>query len=419
MSITEIATWSAMLGGLLTLAALALGDVLGNRGRGAVRNLFFVLISGASCVVMSGLPEQLFPDLPERALMVLKAGLGPAASGVAVQYLGRWLGGARSDALVHRLTAWGGTMVVLMAVMLAFLASQVSTDDFQPLLMAAAGVNLLPVLLGIAATLRAARLGDPLARWMLLALLCLAATVTGHYLHALQVPGLGLGLGTQLFTAVMTVAFFLLASVLGLLRNRHNRQLARLSRLQLGADPATGLYTGSALLAEVEHVFWRTARQQGECTVVCLYVSNLYELAESAGRGAEHQILVTLAARIRRAAGFRCVLGLYHPRCFVVVLSTDKYAAPVSETVDYLRGMLTEPLTVLDERQAHQVFRPRVGVGVAQHALAQAKPMDVLHDAERLAMEHALTRRPARARERERAPMLSEHDIVTMPQALC
>lgn len=411
MSIVETAIWSAMLGGLLTLAALALGDVLGNRSPDAARNLFFVLVPGAACLVMTGLPEQLFPALPDRALMVLKAGLGPAASGVALHFLGRWLGGSRGDALARRITHWGGAAVVAAAVVLALITSQVSREDFRPLLMAAAVLNMLPVLLGMVAAMRATKLGDPLARWMLLALVCLALAVGGLYANALGPPGLGLL--AQLLTAVLVVTYFLMASVLGLLRNRHNRQLARLSRLQVGADPVTGLLTGSGLLAEVEHVFWRTGRQHGECTVVCLYVGNLYELSESAGRGVEQQIQLTLAARIRRAAGFRCVVGLYQPRCFVVVLSTDKYAAPVSETVAYLQAMATEPLSVLDESQVRQVFKPRVGVGVISNAPAHAKPMEVLHQAERLAME----RMPPPGHNAASAA-IAEHEIVTAPQPL-
>ena len=96
--------------------------------------------------------------------------------------------------------------------------------------------------------------------------------------------------------------------------------------------------TGSALLAQIEHAFWRTAQLDGECTVVCLLVSNLYELAESAGPGLEHQILVTMSARIRRAAGFRCVVGLYHPRCFVVVLSTKKLNNEALDALTRLNG---------------------------------------------------------------------------------
>ena len=106
-------------------------------------------------------------------------------------------------------------------------------------------------------------------------------------------------------TVFIVATLMMLANgwVLGLVRNRYNRRLARLSRLEAGAEPATGLPTGGTLLAEVEHVFWRTARRGGVCTVVCLHVSNLYELTDAPGQGAEHQILSTVAARVRRAAG--------------------------------------------------------------------------------------------------------------------
>lgn len=395
-----------MLGGLLTLAALALGDVPGHRNLASVRNLVFVLVTGASCVVMSGLPEVLFPALPARLLMVLKAGLGPLAGAMALYYLGNWLGGAREDAQVHRLTAWGGAAVLVAALVLAVLGSLVAPDNFRTLLMAAAAVNMVPVLLALVAVIRSARRGDPLARWMVLAVACLAAMVIGMYLRGLEVPGFGLG--TWLLTAVVTVTFFLISTVLVLLRNRASRQLARLSRLHRELEPATGLPTGSALLAQIEHAFWRTAHLHGECTVVCLLLSNLYELAESAGPGLEHQILVTMAARIRRAAGFRCVVGLYHPRCFVVVISSDKHDAPVADTIRRLRAVGNEPLTVVGEQQAQHSFRPHMGMGVVTHAPTHARPMDVLNDAERQAL--ATVRGPA--------GHIAEHDIETAPAAL-
>lgn len=394
-----------MLGGLLTLAALALADVLESRSNGSVRNLLFVLVTGASCVVITGLPEVFFPALPDRLMMVLKAGLGPMAGAMALHFLGSWLGGVREDALVYRLTTWGAAVLMVGALSLVAVATQAPADRFRMLLMVAAVVNLVPVLLAFFAVVRATKLGDPLARWMLLAIGCLAVMTTGLYLRGLEVPGLGLG--AWMLTAAVTLVYFLMASVLGLLRNRHNRELSRLSRLQQGADPATGLPTGSALLAQVEHAFWRTARRHGECTVICVYVSNLYELAETAGPGVEGQILITLAARIRRAAGFRCVVGLYHPRCFVVVTAADKHQPPVTEMLVHLRSAVSHPLTVMDETKARQLFKPRLGLGVITLDPEGVSPMDVLNDAERHALAKVLM--PSR---------LSENDIETVPMQL-
>ena len=404
MPIAEIAVWSAMAGGLFTLAALALADLFNGRSIGALRNLLFVSITGASCLVMTGLPEVFFPGLPERLLMVLKAGLGPAAGAMGLYYVGTWLGGAREDGQVHRLTAFGGALLVSAAVILVVLASQIEHRNFRYLLMATALVNMVPVLLALIAALRAARRGDPLARWMAVAIGCLAITTIGHYLRGLDVP---LGLGAWLFISVITLIFFLMASVLGLLRNRHNRELSRLSRLQHSTDPATGLSTGSALIADVEHALWRAARLECQAAVLCLYVSNLYELADVVGPGAEHQILSTVAARIRRAAGFRCVVGQYHPRCFVVVLTMDPHQPPVRATAARMALTVSHPMAVFDEQRGRHPFRPRIGLGVVTLDPGDAVPTEVINDAERqaLAMVSSMPRDPDQGKETEPASL--------------
>lgn len=373
-----------MAGGSITLLMLALVDTLRLRNRGSARNLVFVLLTGISCLLLTGLPEVLFPNLPERLLMVLKASLGPMAGAIALYFLGNWLGGMWEGALVHRLTSWGGSAVLLAATVMAAMASQIETVHFQSLLWVTAYVNMAPVLLALLAVWHAVKLGDPLARWMGLAMVCLAFMVFGIYLRALQVPGFGLL--TWTITAIITVTFFLMTSVLVMLRAREHRQLARLSHLDAGAEPATGLATGSGLLSQVDHVFWRTARRQGECTVICLYLSNLYQMTEPSGQGAEHQILVAMAARIRRAVGFRCVVGLYHPRCFVVVLPTDAHNAPANTTVERLQAIATQSVPVLDMAFAYQSFEPCVGLGVVTLNPVGAVSMDVINDAERQAM---------------------------------
>jgi GGDEF domain-containing protein len=405
MPVSEVAIWSAMLGGLLTLSAVALGDALTSRTLASMRNALFLLIAGTSCVVMTGLPEAFFPALPQRLMMVLKAGLGPLAGVMGLYYLSNWLGGVREDSMVHRLTVMGGAVLLLATLALAAVATRVAPSDFHQLLALAAAVNMVPVLLAGLTVHRAHQLGDPLARWMAVGIVCLAVTTAGLYARGLNVPGLGLG--AWMATAAFTVSYFLIASVLGLVRNQRNRRLARLSRLDQGAEPATGLPTGAALLTEVEHVFWRTARRGGVCTVVCLHVSNLYELADAPGKGTEHQILTTLAARVRRAAGFRCVVGLYHPRCFVVVMASDKLTEATMEVVTRLRATVPMPLTVMDAKQAYLPFAPQVGMGVVTLEPDGVTPMEVINQAERRALASVGEQHP-----------MSEHDIATTPASL-
>lgn len=376
-----------MLGGLLTLASLALADSVFSRSLASLRNVVFMLITSAGCVLITGLPEVLFPQMSERAVMLFKITLGPLGGAIALHYLGIWLGGMREDVLVHRMTAWGGAALFSATVVLALVALlNLGTlkQSFYELLLLTAAINMAAVVLGLIATIRAAILGDPLARWMVLSCGFLAATVAGLYLRGLNVPGFGLG--TWILTAGVTLAYYVSVSILIIVRTRQVRQLARLSRLQFGADPSTSLHTGSVLLSEVEHAFWRTARLQSRSTVVCLNLNNLYELGQAAGHGVEHQILVATAARIRRAAGFRCVVGMYHQRCFVVVIS-EKDANAVKATVANLRALVSRPLSVVGINESRHSFTPHLGVGMITVDPDKISPMDALNEAERLALE--------------------------------
>ena len=149
-----------MLGGLLTLAAMSLFDALVGRSLATLRNLIFVVIGGATCVLMTGLPEVFWPELPQRLVMLLKITLVPLSGAIALNYLGNWLGGKREDVIVYRFTVWGARVLFFSSIALAVLALQTSSDELRRLLVAAAAINMTAVLLGTVATIRAAALGD-------------------------------------------------------------------------------------------------------------------------------------------------------------------------------------------------------------------------------------------------------------------
>jgi len=212
--------------------------------------------------------------------------------------------------------------------------------------------------------------------------LCVA--LGGMYLRIANFPNFGTG--TWALTALSLMAYFLLASLVAVQRIREAARLDRLAAQEPRTDQATGLPTGSVLLSEVEHAFWRINRLGGECTVVCLYLNNLYELSDTAGQEVEPQIMTAMAARIRRAAGFRCVVGLYHPRCFVVVISADQRQQYVGTTITRLRSLAAQVLTVTGRDGARRDFRPRLGVGMVKPDTARDRPMHVINKAERLAL---------------------------------
>ena len=382
MSTHEIGLWSALAGGLLTLAALTLTNLFtGPRSLGAVRNAIFVLLGGSAVIIVSGLPEVLLPNLDGLGLRATKVVIGPLAAGLILYYLGQWFGGAREDIVVHRVATWGSRFILLASAGLIVASQLLGREHYNSSLAAAGAVTLLAALLGMGISIRAASRGDPLAPWMALACVLLFFMTAGVYLRALQAPLLGMG--TWTLTVILGVAYFVLTVALVTKRNSDNLQLARLARMDAAIEPTTGLPSGASLVSKVEHTFWLTARREGRCTVVCIHLRNLYELADSVGHGVDYQILLIMAARIRRVVGFRCLVGIYHPRCFVVVLDTDRHRERIATTLLRLRASLPQPMKVLGTDAQTHAFTPIIGLGLVEAAAEKSNPLDVLHEAER------------------------------------
>lgn len=391
-----------MLGGLLTLGGVAVAYALAARNLNSMRYVVFVVVTGASSLVRTGLLEALFPEFPPELLRWLKVCMGPLSAALVLNYLGIWLGGHDIDPLAHHITRWSAGAMLVTALVLGLLVGRADEQQFLRLLQATAVTTMIAVMLGLLISIRAVVLGDPLARWVVLAGTCLYVEVIGLWARSLHIDGFGLG--TWIVTALATVAYFLVGSVVVLKRIRQARELERLSTLHTETDAATGLPTGSMLLAEVAHAFWRTARLKGECTVICLRLNNLYELNDSAGRAVEPQIQAAMAARIHRAAGFRCVVGLFHPRCFVVVISADQRRQFVSLTVSRLRALASQPVPVTGHDGSRQEFWPRLGVGVLTLNPAGAHPGEAINEAERRALTVV-------------RPSWSEDNVTTSPGA--
>jgi GGDEF domain-containing protein len=384
MATSELIVWSCMLGGFLTLAMVAVSDLAINPTVGAWRALVFVLLTGWSCVIMSGLAGQLFPDIPELTMEVMKVSMAPLSGALALTYLGFWLGVKRDDRAVYRSMVFVSMGLILTSVVATACVLYGSDPrDTSPLLVTGM-LSVVGALVGLVITIRAALLGDDLARWMVLACLFLVAMVVGMFGQALS-PGV-LGWPLMALIAFCTLCHFLLITALTVQRNRVNKQLIRLTKKASGTDPATGLHTGSVLVSKVDDAFWRSARLSRECAVVCLHLGNLYELGESVGHGVEQQILQAMTARIRRAVGFRYVVGLYHPRCFVVVISAVKKEQEVERMVLRLRTVLDRPLKILGLKDASHTFQPRFGFGIAHKNAADTDPTAVMDLAERRAL---------------------------------
>jgi GGDEF domain-containing protein len=285
---------------------------------------------------------------------------------------------------VHHTIVWGSVSLILTALVITALSTLFAATQATEILLLAAAVNAVAVLLATLTVARAAQLGDKMARSMVLGCLFMAGSMAGLYSHQIS-PQDG-SLPLFIATSFSTVSFFLVMVSLGIRRNRQIRQLEHLAGLSKGMDPATGLPRGSVLLSKVDDAFWRSARLDTHCSVICLHLRNLYELGEEAGHEVDQQILASMAARIRRAVGFRCVVGLYHPRCFVVVMSAVKHAQVADNLGGKLRVLMCKPLEVLGQDGMQHVFMPQFSVGIVTVTAADAVPAQVIDEAEQLAL---------------------------------
>lgn len=384
MDTPELVVWSAMLGGLATLAAFALTDALIRRSIAAWRAFVFVALTGAASVLLTGLMQTVLPELPVQVFHTLQNSLGLLSGALALSYLGLWMGVAAEDRVVRLCIGGGSAGLILAACTMATLTSLSPPQRWHDLLIITAAINGFAVVLPAVAAARAITLGDRLAWGILAATVLLAFMVAGLYARGLHVEGFGVG--AAIFTALNTVAFFMLGTYLGLRRDRIIRRLERLAGLARGDDKATGLPKGSVLLSKVDDAFWRSARKNQECTVICLHVRNLYALAETAGHHADQQILSAMSARLRRAVGFRNVVGLYHPRCFVVVISTDNKTRLVEKTLQRLRYLMAKPLHVTGHDGSNHAFVPIFGIGSVPVTAQDTNAVGAIDHAERLAV---------------------------------
>lgn len=385
MSNGELVVWAGMSGAIALLCLVAIADWLVQRTLAAARGLAFLVTMGGSAIVLSGLLEQMMPALDPAATLPLRAAIGPLSGALALSYLGVWLGAGRDEPLTRWIVLIASLILVVVACALAVFSGRVGETVTMT---ASAFLNLSMVPVALFVSARGAWLVDALARWMVVACASLCVAVAGLYARSLAVPGLGLV--TWGVTAFATVAYFLIVIALTIQRNREVRQLRRLAKGLSTQSFDIPMPQGSQLIPKVAEAMWRSQRLERPCVVSAIAVRNLYELGEELGHGVEAQILAVLAARIRRHVGFRNVVGLYHPRCFVLAVSPGQDPRRGELLVETLLRSIRERVRVGPPDQRFD-FWPSVGMGVVEATQSAGRtPVDALsaiNRAEQLAME--------------------------------
>jgi GGDEF domain-containing protein len=195
-----------------------------------------------------------------------------------------------------------------------------------------------------------------------------------------------MGVWGWMTAAASTVAYFLIVIGLTIVRNREMRRISRLARGATEVDRDVEMPLGPRLLPQVEDALWRSARVGRECVVAAVSISNLYAMSEDAGVGVDGEILGVLAARIRRVVGFRNVVGLYHPRCFVLVVSAVQDRKRSELLATRLLLSLRKPVKVGPSDDSH-FFSPGIGIGVVTVNGATDTALAAINQAEQLALE--------------------------------
>lgn len=375
-----------MAGGLLTVCLTALCDAALSRSADALLGFSFVSLVALYAVLLSGLLPVFFADVPQAPMQALQVELGPLCCVLALVYTERWLHVRSDDPWIGRITRYGS--LAMATVTVALVAATVPTPriGLSWLLGMSAAACLLTIGLAGLCAWRAALLGDPLAMGVAPAAMGLVTMLAGLFAQAAH-PGT-LPPVFVAVTAFSAVGCLAIIAALSILRTRQVQRLERLAGLHQGLDPVTGLPTGSALLAKVSDAFWRASRNGMTCNVVCMHLHNLYDLGDQAGHGVEQQIALTMGARIRRALGFRCIVGLYHARCFIAVLQVPQPSstAYIERFVQRLRYLISKPMQVMGHGQTHYQFVPHWGITlVAAHPDEQDSAL-VLRKAEQEAM---------------------------------
>jgi GGDEF domain-containing protein len=384
MPVEELVVWSGMAGAILMLCLVAVADLLVQRSVAAVRGLMFILMMGGASVWASGLPQILMPGLDPLADLVLKASFGPLAGALALNYLGVWLGAGQDEPKTRRILLFFTLLCGFVGLALACVAMFSKVWAPAHILGVSTFCYLGSVVVALLVSLRVANLGDRLARWMTLACVWLILMVIG--LSAKMMGIAGLGIKVWAVTAFATELYFLIVIALTILRTREVRRLRLLAQGLAPQELNVQIPQGAQLIPKVADAMWRAERLERDCVVAAIVVRNLYDVGEDLGHGEENQVLAVLAARIRRHVGFRNVVGLYHPRCFVVAVSSGQDPRRGKLLAESLLKSLRERVRIGPPDRRFD-FWPEVGMGVVELKKHPLEALGAINRAEQLALE--------------------------------
>ncbi len=397
MTPIEIAIWSACGGIYLSYFGLTCFYSAYNRSVTGLQAAVYVLLAGFFVVCASGLLEQFVPMISKAWQSHLLLASGPLAATVSSLGLRRFLRAEQRDALIDRGSI---VVVVLCAVQLLALA----WPDRRQALEVVGLCLVLASLGGFWLALRAWLLGDRHALPMAIACLAMLCAVMGLYANALEM--LRSDLPFQALTAVCAALFVVISCHTMKRRYSEFLRMRRALSMNRDKDLLTQLWTGAALVRQIDEAVARARRNRKEMAVICVEVTNTAQLRQEFGPHGVEQIIYGMAARVRQGAGASAIVGRYSDTSFVVVADSIKQASVLRTLGLRLAADVRRPFILNPYSTSPRDFRADIGVGIARIApgreLRQRQKQittqmgafdsfslaqDVLHEAAELAIE--------------------------------
>jgi GGDEF domain-containing protein len=354
----EIALWSGCLGIYVLYACLTTFYGIYHRSIKIYQTLLFVLLCGLFVLFASGLGQLLWQIKADTNTMLVMA-TGSLAAAYAATGLRQFLRAEQRDAVVDK--GMLGVSLLCAALLLAL----AWPDRQQGLEIVAVGcVNAAVIAFWL--TLRAWLLGDRYALPMTLACAAMVFAVLGLFGMSMQV--MTNDPTKQAATALMAAIYVALICHTTQRRYVDYRRMSRALSMSREKDLLTQLWTGTALIRQVDDAIARARRNRKEMALLCVEIYNATMLRQEHGNHGLEQVIYAMAARIRQASGSVALVGRYSDTSFVVVLSSVKQPSVLRTIGLRIAAAVRRPYMLNAFSSDPREFRGDLGVGIARVA---------------------------------------------------
>jgi GGDEF domain-containing protein len=377
MDTLALVMWSMALGVIAALAVARLADLVARPTVSRMRAVAYHLSVFLLVLVLSGVLAHAHAPA-SGLLLALQVLAGPLCVGLSNYWIHGWLRARQRD----RLMANALLASAILLPLLGLLALLLPRPQQLP---AAAAISLLGGGMTLWLTMRAWLMGDRMALAMALGCLCTLPAIGGLYALAMHLVPMG-----TLAQALLALCAALSNALTGLVLWRRDRLAwqARGRAARVAAhDPVTHLASARTLVRRLVVALRRRRRTGRDGALLAVMVFDVERIATQVGSAGVNEMWVALAARLQRQLGVVNPVGRYWDRCFVGLVETIP-SLPWLRTLGLKVAVsLRHPIELQGLSGERIKVHADIGVGVVHLPPGPVEVEDILHAAQRLAIE--------------------------------